>query len=122
VNKILMLAALAEAGTGMILLADPRIVVQLLFGAEVVGAGIIMSRLAGIALIGLGAACWPGTGTRLAFQGMVTYSTLAMLYLIWIGVRGESAGFLLWPTVVVHAILVVLLFRARFKEEKTPPV
>jgi len=55
-------------------------------------------------------------------QGMVTYSTLAMLYLIWIGVRGESAGFLLWPTVVVHAILVVLLFRARFKEEKTPPV
>ena len=114
-----MLAALAEAGTGVILLAYPPIVVQLLFGAEIVGAGVIMSRLAGIALIGVGVACWPGPGTRPAFQGMVTYGTLAMLYLISVGVRGESAGLLLWPGVVVHAILVVLLLRARFKQEKT---
>jgi hypothetical protein len=52
-----MPAALAEAGTGVILLASPSIVVRLLFAAEVGGAGVIMSRLAGIALIGLGAAC-----------------------------------------------------------------
>jgi hypothetical protein len=121
-DKILMLAALAEAGTGVALLADPRIVVQLLFGVEIVGVAFIMSRLAGIALIELGAACWPGTGTRPAFQGMVTYSTLAMLYLIYIGVRGESKWLLLWPAVVVHAILAVLLLRARLKEEKTLPV
>src|SRR5271167_5122143 len=115
-----MLAALAEAGTGMILLADPRIVVQLLFGAEVVGAGIIMSRLAGIALIGLGAACWPGTDTRRAFQGMVTYSVLAMLFLIYIGVRGEGVGLLLWPGVVVHAILIVVLVGAWWKQARSP--
>lgn len=119
-NNILMLAALAEAGTGVILLAYPPIVVRLLFDAELVGAGVIMSRLAGIALIGLGAACWPGKPTVRAFYGMVTYSTLAMLYLTYIGVRGEMVGLLLWPGVVVHAILVVVLFRARFKEEKTP--
>src|SRR5271157_6162329 len=91
-NTILMLAALAEAGTGAILLAYPPIVVRLLFDAEIVGAGLIMSRLAGIALIGLGAACWPGTDTRRAFHGMVAYSVLAMLYLIYIGVRGEGSG------------------------------
>ena len=51
---------------------------------------------------------------------MVTYSALAMLYLIYIGVRGEGVGLLLWPGVVVHAILVVVLLRARIKEEKTP--
>jgi hypothetical protein len=119
-NTILMLAALAEAGTGVILLAYPPIVVRLLFNAEIMGAGVMMSRLAGIVLIGLGVACWPGTGTRRAFQGMVAYSALAMLYLIYIGVHGEPAGLLLWPAVVVHAILVVLLFRARSKEEKTP--
>jgi hypothetical protein len=111
-NKILMLAALAEAGTGVILLAYPPIVVRLLFGVEIVGAGVIMSRLAGIALIGLGTACWPGTDTRWAVKGMVTYSGLAMLYLVWIGVRGEVVGLLLWPAVVVHAILVVLLVGA----------
>jgi hypothetical protein len=36
------------------LLACPPIVVRLLFDAEIVGAGVVMSRLAGIALIGLG--------------------------------------------------------------------
>ena len=115
-----MLAALAEAGTGVILLAYPPIVVRLLFDAEIVGAGASMSRLAGMALIGLGVACWPGTDTRPAFYGMVTYSVLAMLYLIHIGVRGEGVGLLLWPGVVVHAIIVFVLLRARFKEEKRP--
>jgi hypothetical protein len=69
-KKTLMLAALVEAGTGVILLVSPSIVVRLLFAAEIGGAGIIMSRLVGIALIGLGAACWPGNGTRRAFYGM----------------------------------------------------
>ncbi len=119
-NTILLLAALAEAGTGIILLAYPPVIVRLLFDAEIVGAGVMMSRLAGIALIGLGAACWPGTDTRRAFYGMVTYSVLAMLYLIYIGVRGEGVGPLLWPGVVVHAILIVLLGGANLKQRKSP--
>jgi hypothetical protein len=115
-NTILMLAALAEAGTGAILLVYPSIVVRLLFDAEIAGAGARMSRLAGMALIGLGAACWPGTDTRRAFYGMVTYSVLAMLFLIYIGVRGEGVGLLLWPGVVVHAILIALLGAACLKQ------
>jgi len=59
-NTILALSAAAEAGTGLLLLAWPPIVVRLLFGAEISGAGFIMSRIAGIALIGLGVSCWPG--------------------------------------------------------------
>jgi hypothetical protein len=108
-NKLLMLAAMAEAGTGVILLAYPAIVVRLLFDSEIADAGVIMSRLAGIALVGLGAACWPGTDTRRAIYGLLAYSVLAMLYLIYIGVRGGGVGRLLWPGVVVHAILIVLL-------------
>ena len=119
-NNILMLAALAEAGTGVILLAYPPIVVRLLFDAEVIGAGAGMSRLAGIALIGLGAACWPGADTRRACLGMVTYSVLAMLYLIYIGVRGGGVGLLLWPGVVVHAILIALLGGAWLRQRKSP--
>jgi len=119
-NRVLAIVALAQAGTGVILLAWPPIVVRLLFAQEISGAGVIMSRLAGICLIGLGVACWPGTDTLRAFYGMLTYSTFAMLYLIYIGVRGEAVGLLLWPAVVVHAILVVLLVRARLKEQKPP--
>jgi hypothetical protein len=119
-NTILMLAALGEAGTGVILLVYPPIVVRSLFNADTVGAGIIMSRLAGIALIGLGAACWPGVDTRRAFNGMVTYSLLAMLFLIYIGVRSEGVGLLLWPAVVAHAILIALLGGAWLKQRKGP--
>jgi len=90
----------------------------LLFGAEISGAGFIMSRIAGIALIGLGVSCWPSDSTFQALHGMLTYSTLAMLYLGYIGVRGEMAGLLLWPAVAAHAVIVVLFFRARFKEKK----
>ena len=120
-NKILALAALAEAGTGVLLLAYPPIVVRLLFGVEIAGAGIIMSRVAGIALIGLGVACWPGNSAFQPPYGMLTYSTLAMLYLIRIGIRGAPVGLLLWPMVVVHAIIVVLLVWAWRKEQPHAP-
>jgi len=56
-RKLLALAALDEATTGLILVVYPPIVVRLLFAVEFLGAGIVMSRIAGISLIGLGVAC-----------------------------------------------------------------
>ncbi len=108
-NKILMFAALAEAGTGVILLAYPPIIVQLLFGADIVGAGVIMSRLAGIALMGLGVACWPG----LPLVGMLVYSVVVTLYLVCVGLAGGLTGILLWPAVALHVVVTALLIRAR---------
>lgn len=119
-NTILMLAAIIEVGTGVILLTYPPIIVRLLFDAEIVGVGVIVSRLAGIALIGLGAACWPGTDSRRGFYGMVTYNVLATLFLIYVGVRGEGVGLLLWPGVIVHAVLIVSLGAAWLKQQKSP--
>ena len=107
--KILALAALAEGGFGVILLAYPPIVVRLLFDADIAGAGVIMSRFAGIVLIGLGVSCWPGNSPFQPTRGMLTYSILAMLYLIVVGLRSEAFGLLLWPAVAVHAVLIVLL-------------
>ncbi len=78
-----------------------------------------MSRIAGIGLIGLGIACWPGRDTRgsaaSALCGMLTYSSLAALYLAYLGISGESVGRLLWPAVAAHAVLTILLVRAWFK-------
>ena len=114
-KKILMFAALAETGTGLILLAYPPIVVRLLFDAEIVGAGVIMSRLAGIALIGLGVTCWPGT----PLVGMLTYSVVVTLYLAFVGFAGGLTGILLWPAVVLHLILTALLTRASISDKET---
>lgn len=119
-KKLLAVAAIGEAATGLILVAYPPIVVRLLFGAEIAGAGVVMSRIAGIALIGLGVACWPGNSVLEPLNGMLAYSTLAMLYFVVVGVRGEGVGLLLWPGVVVHAILSVLLGGAWLKQRKSP--
>jgi len=59
-KKLPALAAVGEAATGLVLLVYPPIVVWLLFGTEIAGAGIVISRFAGISLIALGVACWPG--------------------------------------------------------------
>jgi hypothetical protein len=119
-SRLCAVAAAGEAATGLVLLGYPAIVVRLLFGAEIGGAGVVMSRIAGIGLIGLGIACWPSRDTRgragSALCGMLTYSSLATLYLAYLGIDGEWVGRLLWPAVAAHAVLTVLLARAWFKE------
>ena len=119
-KRLLTIAALGEALTGLALLAYPPIVVRVLFGAEIDGAGIVMSRLTGISLIGLGVACWPSRTGLQPLYGMLTYSTLAMLYLLYLGVRGGEVGPLLWPAIVAHTILAILLVRTQSKARKTP--
>ena len=97
---LLAVAAACEAALGLILLVYPPIVIRLLLGAEIIGVGDVVSRFAGIALISLGVACWPNGSARQALDGMLTYGTLAALYLAYVGVRGQGVGVLLWPAVV----------------------
>jgi hypothetical protein len=93
----------------------PSLVGQWLLGAELTGIAVTVARVAGIALIALGVACWPGT----PLVGMLTYSALVTLYLAYLGFAGGSSGILLWPAVVLHAILTVLLTRALTSDRGT---
>jgi Ca2+/Na+ antiporter len=102
-----------EVGTGFVLIVDPAIVVTLLLGTEVSGAGTLLGRCFGIALLALGLACWPGqrgaeTGSP-AFRAMLTYNALIALYLAYLGTLGHLRGLLLWPGVVLHAVVALLL-------------
>ena len=80
-----MLAAVSEGLTGLILFVYPPIVIRVLFGTEIAGAGVLMSRIAGISQIALGLACWPDRNLLRAFIGMLTYSLLSILYLVYVG-------------------------------------
>ncbi|PYV54693.1 MAG: hypothetical protein DMG98_17650 [Acidobacteria bacterium] len=113
-RKVLTFAAVFEAVTGLALLIVPSLVGRLLLGAELTDA-IPVARVAGIALIALGVCCWPGST---AFCGMLTYSALATLYLLCLGIRGVWVGPLLWPAVVIHALLTALLDREWFQSRK----
>jgi hypothetical protein len=52
---------------------------------------------------------------------MLIYSAVVTLYLAYVGFAVGLAGILLWPAVVLHAILTALLIRAsrRGSETKT---
>ncbi len=114
-NRLLTLTAIIEAATGLALMAVPSVVVRLLLGGEISGASIPLGRVAGFGLLSLGMACWPGrdpTGnTAPALRAMLTYNSLAALFLLSLGIGGEWVGPLLWPAVALHGILSLLLAR-----------
>ena len=107
-KKVLVFAAFAEAATGLALLMVPSLVGRLLLGEELSGTAMPVARVAGIALIALAVACWPGP----PLVGMLIYSGMVTLFLGYLGAAAGMIGILLWPAVVLHAILTALLIRA----------
>ncbi len=119
-KKLQRVAAAIEAATGLALMIYPLLVVVLLSGGGLSGAGIGVGRLAGFALLSLGLACWPGVDSAgantPALRALLTYNLLTALYLAYLGIGGQWAGSLLWPAVALHAVLTFLLARARFAD------
>ena len=107
-KKVLIFAAVGEATTGLALLMVPSLVGQLLLGEELTGLALPVARVAGIALIALGIACWPGP----PLVGMLTYSAVVTLYLAYLGFAVGLTGVFLWPAVALHGVLSILLGRA----------
>ena len=55
-ERTLAFSAVAEAGTGLMLMIDPALVVALLLGADVSGVGLLLGRCFGISLLAIGMA------------------------------------------------------------------
>jgi len=85
-KRVLTFTAVAEVATGLALIIAPILVGRLLLGEDLAGAAVHVARVAGIALIGLGIACWPGPPA----VGMLIYSTAVALYLAWLGLSGGT--------------------------------
>jgi len=107
-KRVLVVAALGEAATGLALLIVPALVGRLLFGQELTGIAITVARVAGTALISLAVACWPGP-PRI---GMLIYGAAVALYLAYLGFAAGMRGTLLWPVVVLHVVITLLLMRS----------
>jgi hypothetical protein len=112
-NRLLSLTAIIEAGAGLGLLAVPSIVVRLLLGGEISGAGIPLGRVAGAALFALSVACWlahydsQSCAARGLVSAMVVYNLGAVVILGAAGISWQPVGIALWPAVVLHAGMTV---------------
>ena len=112
-SKILAVTSVVEVGTGVALMVAPAFVVGLLLGVEVPGDLMALGRVAGVALLALGLACWPGgrgaANGSPAYRAMLIYNALIALYFAYLGAVAHQGGMLLWPAAVVHAAVAVLL-------------
>ena len=122
-RNILAFSAVVEIATGLALMIDPAIVAALLLGAEISGAGTVLGRCFGVALLALGLACWPGRqrgeSASSAFRAMLIYNALIALYLAYLGTVGHLGGLLLWPGVALHAVVALLLVWTWRDERRT---
>jgi hypothetical protein len=111
---LLIAMAIVEVGTGIGLIAVPSFVASLLLGVTLDGEVVfIVAHLCGAALLSLGIACALASndaGSRAAVGlvvAMVFYNTIAT-GVLWHALMGlKMAGILMWPAILVHALLTV---------------
>ena len=113
-----VVSGVMEVGAGVALLAAPDLAIRLIFGASGTEAAVALGRLAGGALLSLGAACWlarhdgVSAASRALVSGMLIYNA-AVVALVLTGSLGP-VGPLLLSVTVLHggmALWCLLLLR-----------
>lgn len=111
-KRILMLSAIVEIVTGIALIGIPMSVVELLLGVWAPWTSIWIGRIAGVALLSLGVACWPGSENNpqpAAWRGMLVYNALVAACLVYLATVGKIGGVLIWPAAVGHGVIALAL-------------
>ncbi len=111
-KAMLIATAVLEATTGIVLLAAPAWFSLIMLGAPVgVSAGIVLARVAGIALIALGIICWRASHEAKGWvawgivAAMLFYNVAAAVLLVSarLGLCVTGAGVI--PIAVLHAVM-----------------
>jgi hypothetical protein len=109
---LLMVIAFSEGGFGLLLLTLPSVPLWLLLGVEQASPeAIFVARVTGAALVAIGVACWlgrndkPGPAQLGLIAGVLVYGAAAAVILAYTGLSVGLAGIVLWPAVVLHAVL-----------------
>jgi hypothetical protein len=113
-ERLLVVTAVIEVGAGLMLLCFPSPAFTLMLGVEPsVPATILIARIAGGALIGLGAACRFGRNeawsrsTTAVIAAMLLYNVLIAGLFAYAGACLRMSGVLLWPAVRLHTVMAV---------------
>lgn len=112
-KALLVVSAASETVVGAALVAAPSAPVSILLGTALDAGGVVVARVAGAALVALGAACWltrnegRGGAGRGVVAAMMVYDVGAAAILLHAGLAVGLAGIGLWPAVVLHLGLAV---------------
>jgi len=85
---------------------------------------LYVARFLGIALFALGIACWPSEQRSkcdtAAFRGMLTYNTAVAFFLAYVFIVERIGGVLLWPAVILHGVVAIIMIWAWRGESRHP--
>ena len=111
-RSVVITAAWLEIVVGAIFLTVLDVPCMLLFAAKPDGIGMPLGRFAGVALVALGIACLPSTAVgsrRRAVLGLFVFNVGVAILLAWVAVATTLRGVLLWPAVILHAVIAAAL-------------
>jgi len=109
-TQFFVATAAMEAGAGLALLFMPTFVITLLLAGPVTNTHLALGRLAGAALLSLGAACWwarddaTSATSRALVIAMSVYNT-AMMAIVLTGSFGPLGRPILWVVILVHGTM-----------------
>jgi len=113
-KNLLTVTAIAEFGTGFVLVSFPGLLTVLLFGSSIdTPIALIIARVAGLAIIALGVACWfarndvQSPATMGLVIAMFIYNSGTSLLFIYAGLSFISLGIGLWPVVLFHLAMSI---------------
>ena len=126
-KKLLITTALIELTTGLLLIPFPSVMATILFGSPIDSpVALIIARVAGVALISMGIACWLARDEKQgkAVKGLVTAMTVynigVIVILIYAGIILGLSGIGLWPVVVVHLAMAFWCILGLIKNDSKP--
>jgi len=124
-KQLLSVTGAAETAMGLVLAVAPSLLVELLLGSvSGTAAGITVSRVAGVAILALGVACWlarqdaAGRAARGLIAAMLLYNAAVAAILVLVWTNQGLSGVALWPVVLAHAVLAVWCVVALSAREK----
>jgi hypothetical protein len=114
IKWLLTVFAAVEVGAGLTLLVAPSALASLLIGTQLdTPTGLIVGRVAGVALLALVIACWVARhdAHSLVAKGLVAgalfYNLGVVSLLLYADTSLGLTGKWLWPAILVHAALAV---------------
>jgi hypothetical protein len=107
----LKITALFELITGLGLIFIPKLIISLLLGTALVGAGgYITAMIAGAALLSIAYVCWltrNSLAVNLIIKTLLFYNTVVVAILLFGVINFKLNGLGLWFVVVLHSALSV---------------
>ena len=113
-RSLFIVTAFIEVGTGLVLVPFPSLLAMLLLGSSLdEPVALTVARVAGVALLALGAACWlarddeQSRAAKGLVGAMVFHNAAIATVLVYGGVGLGLSAIGLWPAVLLHAAMAV---------------